>query len=161
MDKHMASPAVAELLKIFSSDPKLFSAEPAIYGLPTKLSAGASFTRSSLLPSTTPDPLIIFANFGYKPSTTSKALPGWTSLVEYAKEKEEGTLTYTVLEDKEKGWIRTVEAYTGEEFLEDVHVKSTAVAENQKQNAEWRTGKKEIWRLKAVAGYLHKEEEKA
>jgi len=115
MDKHMACQPVAELLKIFSTEPTLFSDAPAIYGLPNKLSPSVSFTRPSL--AKLPDPLIIFANFGYKAGMAPQAVLGWKDVVAHAEKSEEGTLTYTVIADEEKSWIRTVEAYESVDFF--------------------------------------------
>lgn len=156
-DQHMASPAVKELLRIFGSDPTLFAEPPAIYGLPTLLKPSASFVRSSL--ASLSDPYIIFANYEYKkdPGATSEAIKGWRDLVSYAGKSEEGTLTYTILDDKENGWVRTVEAYESEEYLKGVHVKSAAIEANQKQNGGLRTGVTEVWKLKKIAGYLYKD----
>jgi quinol monooxygenase YgiN len=154
MDKHMACEPVGQLLKLFSSNPAIFSDAPAIYGLPTKLSPSTSFTRTSL--GQIQDPLIIFANFGYKTGSVSQAIPGWIDMVKYIEGKEEGTLTYSVIADEEKGCIRTVEAYESVEFLEGVHVKSEAVAANQKQNGGMRTGKNDIYKLRMIAGYIYK-----
>jgi len=105
--------------------------------------------------------VIIFANFGYKAGLASQAVPGWSELVAHTEKNEEGTLTYTVIADEEKSWIRTVEAYESVEFLEGTHKKSAAIEANQKQNGEIRTGEKEVYRLKMVAGYLYKEEPKS
>ena len=154
----MVSPPVKALLEIFAADPALFAEPPAIYGLPGKLQPAESFTRSRILG--VQDPMIIFANFEYEADATSQAVKGWKDLVRHARDEEQGTLSYTVLEDVEKGWVRTVEAYESREFLEGVHVKSAAVGENQRQNGAWRTGRKEVWRLRMVAGYLHKEDVK-
>ena len=90
---------------------------------------------------------------------------GWKALVKSAEEKEEGTLSYTVLADesseKGNGWIRTVEAYESQSFLYATHVKSEAMAENQLQNGALRTGAKEVYQLRVVAGYLYKEGNKS
>jgi len=154
MDAHMDSPAVQEMIKIFGSDASLIAAEPAIYGLPCTLSPSVEFTRPSI--ENAADPVIVFANLEYKPGQASQAIPGWAELVEFAREEEDGTLSYAVLVDDEKGWVRTVEAYSSLEFLDGVHVKSSAVRKNQRQNRDMRTGGKEVYRLKMVAGYLSK-----
>lgn len=152
----MASPAVAALLQTFTSDASLFSGEASIYGLPSPLSPSTTFTQPCI--ASLSDPFLIFANVGYKAGQTALAVPGWKALVASAEEKESGTLSYTVLADTEKEWIRTVEAYESKEFFDSVHVKSEAVEAIQRQDAEKRTGEKEVHRLRVVAGYLYKEE---
>lgn len=151
----MASPAVAELIKLFSSDSSFFSSAPAIYGLPAHLSPTITFTCPSI--TKTSDPFLIFSNVEYKPGFVPHAILGWNALAKSAEKEEAGTLSYTVLADEEKGWIRTIEAYESEDFLYGTHFKSAAIAENQLQNGALRTGEKEVHRLRVVAGYLWKE----
>jgi len=155
----MASSAVAELLKIFGSDPKLFVEAPAIYGLPTKLSPSASFTRRAL--ATLSDPYIIFANFEYKAGTTGYAIQGWNDTVTHAEQSEKGTLSFTSIEDAEKGWVRTVEVYGDMDFLGPVMGKRKTIQEKRYQNGDLYTERKEVWELKMVAGYLYKEQNKS
>ncbi|RDW65548.1 hypothetical protein BP5796_10240 [Coleophoma crateriformis] len=157
LDTHMGSKPVKALVQTFESDSTLFSAPPAIYGLASALRPAASFTRAGI--NSQADPLLIFANFAYQAGGTARAMPGWEALVGRARADEPGTLSYTVLRDSESEWVRTVEAYVSREFLDGVHVKSEAVAANQRQNGEWRTGEKEVFRLRMLAGYLYKEEE--
>jgi quinol monooxygenase YgiN len=91
----------------------------------------------------------------------AQSTPGWTGVVESAEKTEEGTLSYTVLVDEEKSCVRTIEAYESKEFLYGTHLKSPAIEANQKQNGELRTGVKDVYSLKMVAGYLYKEPNKA
>jgi hypothetical protein len=93
MDLHMASPAVAELTKTFSTDASLFSEAPAIYGLSTHLSPSVTFTRPSI--TKIADPVLVFSNVEYKPSSVAHAVEGWKGLVR-SVEKEEGALSFTV-----------------------------------------------------------------
>ncbi|KAK4683571.1 hypothetical protein P7C73_g6670, partial [Tremellales sp. Uapishka_1] len=132
------------------TDTSLFASPPIVFALPSAV----SFTRASV--AQTADPFVILANFGYQPNTTVSAVAGWRDLVASAEASEGDTLSYTVLADEEAGFIRTVEAYASQELLYGVHVKSDAIAANQQQNGDWRTGAKEVHRLKIVAGFLYK-----
>lgn len=69
---------------------------------------------------------------------------------------EEGTLTYAVCEDDKEHFIRTVEAYESRQYCNSVHLKGEAIVENGKQNGEFRTGVREVFRLEMVAGFWHK-----
>jgi quinol monooxygenase YgiN len=110
------------------------------------------------VPSISDDPAIVLANFEYKPGTLSDAVKGWKSVVDYVSAEEEGTKSYTVMADLEKGKeIRTVEVYESWEYVENVHMKSSIIAENVAQNGKDRTGIKGVVRVKFVDGFLGKE----
>lgn len=104
------------------------------------------------------DPAIILANFEYKPGTLTHALGGWKDVVGYVRENEAATKGYTVCEDKEGNSVRTVEVYENWDFLESVHVKNEAIKRNQEQNGRDRTGVKGAVRVKAIDGFLGREE---
>lgn len=78
---------------------------------------------------------------------------GWNELVKTVERTEEGTLTYAVCEDEKDSYIRTVEAYESREYCSNVHLKGEGIAENGRQNGEFRTGAREVFRLKMVAGF--------
>lgn len=144
MDMHMTSPAVSELLKTFGSDKSLFSGPPDIYGLPTKLTPSADFSRPSLL--NVSDPVIIFSNIKYTPDTTAKAVEGWSKIVTEV-ESDSNCLLLTVIPDVEKGFVRTVAAYREEP--------------TERKVVGGETGETQVFRLKKIAGYLRKEGSKA
>ena len=152
----MASSAVADLLKVFGSDPALFAESPSIYGLPTKLSPSASFTHPVV--AALSDPYILFSNFEYKAGTTRQAIQGWDDIVRDAERNEKGTVSFTSIEDAVKGWVRTVEAYEDMDMLGPILEKRKATLEKRKGNDDLSSGKKEVWKLKMVAGYLYKED---
>jgi len=155
----MASSAVADLLKTFGSDPSLFAQAPAIYGLPTKLEPSASFTRAAL--STLSDPYILFANFEYKAGIPGHAIEGWNDVVAHAEQNERSTMSLTSIEDAEKGWIRTIEVYDDVDFLGPIMGDRKTIHEKRNGSGDAGIGEKEVWKLKMVAGYLHKEQNKS
>ena len=155
----MASSAVADLLKTFGSDPALFSEAPAIYGLPNKLPSSASFTSPSL--ATLSDPHILFANFEYKAGTTGQAIQGWNDIVAHTENNERGTVSFTSIEDAEKGWVRTVEVYEDVDILGPIMGDRKTILDKRNRNGGEMTGEKEVWNLKMVAGYLYKEQNKS
>jgi quinol monooxygenase YgiN len=110
------------------------------------------------MPSISDNPAIILANFEYQPGTLLNAVKGWKSVVDYVSAKEDGTKSYTVMADLEKGKeIRTVEVYESWEYVENVHTKSPVIAENLAQNGKDRTGVKGVVRVKFVDGFLGRE----
>jgi hypothetical protein len=94
------------------------------------------------------------AHFGFKSGQAVGALEGWKSLVAYVEKNERPALGYTVLLDEKNETIRTVELYENAKFVEEVHVKSEAVKENQKQNGADRTDEKGVVKLKVVQGFF-------
>ncbi|KAI8260293.1 hypothetical protein K4K58_002050 [Colletotrichum sp. SAR11_239] len=103
------------------------------------------------------DPWVIIAELGYHPGGSEISIPYWQGVVNEGRENEEGTLVYGLArdsEDSEKLW--TFEVYESEEFLKDVHVKSTAIAESVKNTKHLRTGL--TWTfLEWKDGFLHKD----
>ncbi|KAK3080148.1 hypothetical protein LTS18_002995 [Coniosporium uncinatum] len=154
LDAHMSSPAVAELIKTFTAQSNLFSAETNVYVLP----CGPGFTRPRI--AQLDDPALVFASYGYQPGTIDAAISGaggWADLISESETKQDGMLMCAVLPDEKAGMIRTVEAYESWEYLQNEHVKSPAAKTNQEQNAGMGIGEKEVWRLRRVMGYLFKD----
>jgi len=150
----MSSLAVAELIKTFTAQPDLFSAETNVYVLP----CGPGFTRPRI--AQLDDPALVFASYGYRSGTMYAAISGaggWTDLISDSETKQDGMLMYAVLPDEKAGMIRTVEAYESWQYLQHERVKSPAAKANQERNAGMGTGEKEVWRLRRVMGYLFKE----
>jgi hypothetical protein len=63
--------------------------------------------------------------------------------------KEEGMLGCTVLEDREKGGVSTVEVYAYKEVWEDVHQKSEAFVEKNEDSTV-----ESVVKLRDIAGWL-------
>lgn len=55
----------------------------------------------------------------------------------------------------QKGFIRTAELYESKDAIAK-HLKGPKIAENQKQNGEWRTGVKQVYECEVVGGFLTK-----
>ncbi|KAG9243713.1 hypothetical protein BJ878DRAFT_509393 [Calycina marina] len=153
-DAHMASQAVADLTKVFSADPTIWSGAPEIYGLEQKLEPRIQFVKSKT--GQVEDPYIVFATLGFAQGKTGKGVQKFKEMVVTVEKEEEGTLAYTVLEDEAGKCVRTVEVYEGKQSVESVEEKHGKLGGGDK--AEGRTKKDEIWKLQMVAGYLWKEE---
>lgn len=152
-DAHIATPPVQDLIKLFTTGDVLAGA-PEVHISPII----ANKTPSSPIPTIASSPAIVIAHFGYKPNKLSHALEGWKSVVEYVTKNEYWTRGYTVGEDKDGESVRTVEVYESWDFLDKVHGKGEAVAKNQEQNGRDRTAVHGAVRLRAVDGFLGREE---
>ncbi|KAF2787008.1 hypothetical protein K505DRAFT_379873 [Melanomma pulvis-pyrius CBS 109.77] len=151
-DSHLATQPVQDLIGLFTTGDVLAGA-PDVHTAPIVANKLAKQP-----PSVSDNPAIVLANFEYKPGTLASALKGWNSVVDYVSAKEEGTKSYTIFADLEKGnEIRTVEVYDSWEFVENVHLKSPAIAQNVEQNGKDRTGVKGAVKVKFVDGFLGRE----
>jgi quinol monooxygenase YgiN len=151
-DAHIATPPVQDLIKLFTTGDVLAGA-PEVHVCPI-----IANKTSTPVPTIASAPAIVIAHFGYKPNTLAHALEGWKSVVEYVTKNEYWTRGYTVGEGKETDSVRTVEVYESWKFLDKVHVKSEAVARNQEQNGRDRTAVHGAVRVRAVDGFLGREE---
>ncbi|KAF2501248.1 hypothetical protein BU16DRAFT_522240 [Lophium mytilinum] len=151
VDAHLASDAVQELIKTFTTETSLFAAPTKVYTTETAF----SFTRPESNKAS--NPYIVFATLDYKDGTRAGAFDGWKAVTSESQNNEPGTLAYAILKDKDQeNTIRTVEVYESEKYLWDVHAKSAAVTNNKAKYGDIRTNLKFAF-LKVVAGYLHKE----
>lgn len=133
----MVSPAVKDLLSLFGSSPTLFSGPPTIYGLPSKLSPSGELSRPSLLQ--VKDPVIVISHIASKGQDVN-------AMIKEVEANEKGTLLLTVVEDREKGFVRTVAAYESEAAAEKGIAKGRGA---------------EVWKLKKISGFLGREGSKA
>lgn len=146
----MASPAVAGMGALFSSDPSLLQGAPTVH----QLQSDAAFTRPTI--SDHASPYIVFATLNYKPGTRDTAIEGFAQVCRVSEKPEPGTLSYNILSNKsELDIIRTVEVYESESYLWDVHAKSDAVQGNGAATKDMRTNLELVF-LKMVAGYFHR-----
>jgi quinol monooxygenase YgiN len=151
VDAHLASDAVQELIKLFTTDASLFAAPTNVYTTETAF----SFSRPESNKATSP--YIVFATLDYQPGTRKGAFNGWQRVTAESQSNEPGTLAYAILKDKDQeNTIRTVEVYESDKYLWDVHAKSAAVTDNKAKYGDIRTNLKFAF-LKMAAGYLHKE----
>ena len=150
-DDHIASPPVQDLIKLFTTSDVL-TGPPEVFNTNT---VAEKISRPP--PTVSSNPAIILANFEYKPGTLSHALEGWKDVVKYVESNEDGTKGYTVTAADGGNEVRTVEMYDSWDYVENVHLKAPAIAENQKQNGADRTGNKGAVRLRAVDGFLGRE----
>lgn len=147
-DAHIATAPVQDLIQLFTSGGVL-AQPPEVHLCPVI----ASKTATSV-PSISANPAIVLAHVEYKPGTLSRAVKDWSKVVDYATNNEHWTQGYTLGKDKEGNCVRTVEVYESWGFLDNVHLKSEAIAENQQANGKDRTGVQGAVRVRAVDGYL-------
>ncbi|KAF2102084.1 hypothetical protein NA57DRAFT_73521 [Rhizodiscina lignyota] len=145
---HISSGPVQRLLSFFQEAPGPLASPPEVY----QFRPSASFTRSNI--NEIADPFIIFASSAYNPGKSTAAVPGWADLVSAVEATEAGTLSYNVMDDSEKSFIRIVEVYESKGFFYEKHEKSPTIAANQAEDGEWRTGERVAILLKMVGGYL-------
>jgi quinol monooxygenase YgiN len=151
-DSHLATQPVKDLIELFTTGDVLAGA-PEVHIAPIVVN---KLARTA--PSISDNPAIVLSNFEYKPGTLENAIKGWKSVVDYVSAKEDGTKSYTILADLEKGKeIRTVEVYQSWDYMENVHLKSPVIASNVEQNGKDRTGVKGAVRVKLVDGFLGRE----
>lgn len=151
-DSHLATQPVKDLISLFTTGDVL-AAAPEVHTAPIVVNKLARPT-----PSISDNPAIVLANFEYKPGTLGNAVKGWKSVTDYVSAKEDGTKSYTVMADLEKGKeIRTVEVYENWDYMENVHLKSPVIASNVEQNGKDRTGVEGAVRVKFVDGFLGRE----
>ena len=146
---HLASQPVKELLNQLSPESEAINSPPQIHVLRPSL----SFQRSAVV-EVSQAQLVILASFGYQDGRTSHALHGWKAIVDNCEANEPQVLGYAVLEDAQDNTIRTVEVYADAAFSSGDHVKSAAVKYNQEQNGGDRDRRKDVVKLKPVAGFL-------
>lgn len=149
MDAHVASPPVAAMIQLTTSNPTLLQGPPTIH----KLHRAATFTRPSVTSHT--DPYIVFGTLTYKSGTRDTAVDGFATVCKRTEETEQGTLSYTIFKDEDDDKLRTVEAYESEAYLWDPHAKSEAVKENMERTGDTRTNRELVF-LKLVSGYFYK-----
>ena len=146
MVAHMAAAPVKKLIAALDSH---LTGPPEVHFL----APATNFKRSGLKEPTA-DTIIVLLTMGYKPGTTTKALEGRKSLVEYCEANESDTLSYAVMEDKANNKVRTAEVYASESYVTDVHLKGSALKINQEQNGADRDGSRDAVRAKVVYGFL-------
>ncbi|CAI6332883.1 unnamed protein product [Periconia digitata] len=150
-DAHIATQPVQDLIQLFTAGGVL-AQPPEVH---TCLVVGSKTSRP--VPQVSEDPAIVLAHVEYKPRTVSHALKGWLNVLGHAKNDEYWTKGYTLGREKDANFVRTVEMYQSWGFLDNVHLKSDAVAKNYLENGKDRTGVQGAVRVKAVDGYLGRE----
>jgi quinol monooxygenase YgiN len=143
--------ASAPVQKLISSMGSLLTGPPDVHVLPP----ATNFQRSGLREPSA-DTVIVLLTMGYKAGTTTKALEGWKSLVDYCEANESDTLSYAVMEDEANNKIRTAEVYVNEAYVTDVHLKGPSLKINREQNGADRDGSRNAVRAKVVYGFLGK-----
>ncbi|KIW00522.1 uncharacterized protein PV09_07881 [Verruconis gallopava] len=86
------------------------------------------------------DPYIVFASLEYDTTASAEqALHGFHSVSAFSEGEEPGTISYNVVQDlQDPHVIRTLEFYTDEDYLWNVHAISNAVQENKKRQGNSR-----------------------
>lgn len=154
LDAHMQTYDVKDLIHWMTAEDVL-DGPPAIHQL--QFLEALDFARPEVTSHS--DPYVIYATLDYVSEGASESLPYWKQVVDTGRELESGTLIYGICRDNDrKDRLCTVEAYESKAYLDDVHVKSDAIAESIKKTKHLRTGLKHTL-LKIQAGYLYKERE--
>lgn len=147
---HQSTPLYHNIIELFTTQPELLGAPPVL----TRVNTLHTLTRASVAKEI--NPYIVYGTVEYTENGLDQSLSYWKDVFETTQQKEEGTLSYSLCRDVEDPKIlRTVEVYTSEEYLWDVHAKSDALAENVKNTKHLRTGLKHVF-LRIVGGYFYK-----
>jgi quinol monooxygenase YgiN len=135
---------------LFTSDSTLLQCPPVVHNL----EAVASFTRASIFQHH--DPYIVFGTLDYKPGTAQQGILGFTHVCAMTERDEPGTLSYSILRDKDNAnRVKTLEVYESERYLWDSRAKSAAVNSNKEANKDIRANLHLVF-LKLVTGYFYK-----
>jgi quinol monooxygenase YgiN len=147
----MGSPAVAELLKVFESNPDFQVGPPRVISTQAEL----LFTRPAIAKAV--DPLIVVAQLKYHPGKTPEVLAAWRRICAVMSLGEEGTLAQLVLKDSEdQNTLHLVEVFQDEEYLQNQHGKSAEFKQEIVKEEALRAGPPEAVFVRHIAGYLHK-----
>ncbi|CRK29812.1 hypothetical protein BN1723_014525 [Verticillium longisporum] len=150
-DHHMSLPSVNAMRAWMSEN---VGPKPPMMHILTYPSDSFQFSRQQVNKHT--DPWIIIAELNYIVGGVGMSLPYWQAVVDQGREEEVGTLVYGILKDEDTvERLFTMEAYESEAYLNDVHVKSDAIAASIKNTKHLRTGIEWSF-LRLVVGFLHK-----
>jgi len=145
---HMASTPVRALLEAFKTE-KLVSSAPETHSI----TPSYAYQRPGHVWPTAATHIVL-ANFWYHKGYAPYSLAGWKEYMDYCYAEEAPALAYAILGDSENDVVRTVQVFENAEYVRDVHIKSQALKKNQTQNSSYRTGQKEIVKLRVVQGFM-------
>jgi quinol monooxygenase YgiN len=135
-------------MEFWKTTPDLLNGEAEIW---SSNEVGA-FTKPEL--ANQDDPYVVLAKITYKADHYETALQGWTSMMDYAQNKEPGWFTFLVGKDvNHPNRATLVEAYESKNYLNEFHFKNDFVLQRLKDDTALRSEELNCVFLKHVAGY--------
>lgn len=134
----------------------VYSTPPTVHGLiPVD---GLSFVKSQV--DDYEDPWLVAESISFEPDTlNSTLLSYWEDVVTVSHKQEHGTLMFGVYRDSDDAnMLWTVAAYESEEYLADVHARSSALGQLESKIEGWRTATT-VTLMKKRGGFLHRKED--